>query len=93
MLKLRFVRAIPNVITYLSFVFPTNLIWFNLLHCNAMNFDSFSLGARHLFQNVVFFFSYMRLHMSYIVVFRIKISIRITKKKYVSVFEKNIFTV
>jgi hypothetical protein len=30
--------------------------------------------------------------MSYIVVFRIKISIRITKKKYVSVFEKNIFT-
>jgi hypothetical protein len=56
MLKLRFVRAIPNVITYLSFVFPTNLIWFNLLHCNAMNFDSFSLDARHLFQNVVFFF-------------------------------------
>jgi hypothetical protein len=27
MLKLRSVRAIPNVITYLSFVFPTNLIW------------------------------------------------------------------
>jgi hypothetical protein len=26
MLKLRSVRAIPNVITYLSFVFPTNLI-------------------------------------------------------------------
>jgi hypothetical protein len=25
----------------------------NLLHCNTMNFDSFSLGARHLFQNVV----------------------------------------
>jgi hypothetical protein len=71
MLKLRSVRAIPNVI----------------------NFDSFSLDARHLFQNVVFFFSYMRLHMSYIVVFRIKISIRITKKKYVSVFEKNILTV
>jgi hypothetical protein len=93
MLKLRSVRAIPNVITYLSFVFPTNLIWFNLLHCNAMNFDNFSLDARHLFQNVVFFFSYMRLHMSYIVVFRIKISIRITKKKYVSVFEKNILTV
>jgi hypothetical protein len=69
----------------------------NLLHCNAMNFDSFSLGARHLFQNVVLFFvfifSYMRLHMSYIVVFRIKISITITKKKYVSVFEKNILTV
>jgi hypothetical protein len=63
-----------------------------------MNFDSFSLGARHLFQNEVlffftFFFSYMRLHMSYTVVFRIKISLRITKKKYVSVFEKNILTV
>jgi hypothetical protein len=56
MLKLRSVRAIPNVITYLSFVFPTNLIWFNLLHCNAMNFDSFPLDARHLFQNVVIFF-------------------------------------
>jgi hypothetical protein len=49
-----------------------------------MNFDSYSLGARHLFQNVVLFKkknSYMRLHMSYIVVFRIKISIRISKKK------------
>jgi hypothetical protein len=34
----------------------------------------------------------MRLHMSYIVVFRIKISIRISKKKYVSVFDKNILT-
>jgi hypothetical protein len=45
-----------------------NLIW--LLHCNAMNFDSFSLGTRHLFQNVVL--------LSYIAVFRIKISIRIT---------------
>jgi hypothetical protein len=30
--------------------------------------------------------------MSYIVVFKIKISIRISKKKYVSVFEKNILT-
>jgi hypothetical protein len=50
--------------------------------------------ACHLFQNVVLFFSYISgLHMSYIVVFRIKISIRITKKKYVSVFEKNILTV
>jgi hypothetical protein len=62
-----------------------------------MNFDSFSLGARYLFQNVVIFLNFflilMRLHMSYIVVFRIKISIRITKKKYVSVFEKNILTV
>jgi hypothetical protein len=41
----------------------------------------------------VFFFSYIRLHMSYIIVFRIKISIRITKKKYVPLFEKNILTV
>jgi hypothetical protein len=66
----------------------------NLLHCNIMNFDSLSLGARHLFQKVVFFFfSYIRLHMSYIIVFRIKISIRITKKKYVPLFEKNILTV
>jgi hypothetical protein len=67
------------LITYLSFVFPTNLIWFNLLHCNAMNFDSFSLDARHLFQNVVFlFFLYEVTHV--IVVFRIQISIRMTKK-------------
>jgi hypothetical protein len=36
---------------YLSFVFPATLIW--LLHCNAMHFDSFSLGARHLFQKLV----------------------------------------
>jgi hypothetical protein len=33
----------------------------------------------------------MRLHMSYIVVFRIKVSIRITKKKYVSLFAKKYF--
>jgi hypothetical protein len=39
---------------YLSFVSPPNLIW--LLHCNAMHFDSFSLGARHLFQKLVLFF-------------------------------------
>jgi hypothetical protein len=64
-----------------------------------MNFDSFSLGARHLFQNVVVLFKKKNfLHevthvMSYIVVFRIKISIRITKKKYVSALEKNILTV
>jgi hypothetical protein len=38
----------------LSFVFPANLIW--LLHCNAMHFDSFSLGVRHLFQKLVLFF-------------------------------------
>jgi hypothetical protein len=43
--------------------------------------------------SVFFFFSYIRLHMSYIIVFRIKISIRITKKKYVPLFEKNILTV
>jgi hypothetical protein len=58
---------------YLSFVFPATLIW--LLHCNAMHFDSFSLGARHLFQKLVLFF-YVKLLFS----FRIKISIRITKK-------------
>jgi hypothetical protein len=46
---------------YLSFVFLATLIW--LLHCNAMHFDSFSLGARHLFQkfvskvSVIFFMS------------------------------------
>jgi hypothetical protein len=41
--------------------FPANLI--RLLHCKAMYFDSFSLGARHLFQKVVLFFnlfSYLR---------------------------------
>jgi hypothetical protein len=69
----------------------------NLLLCDAMNFDSFSLGARHLFQNVVLFkkkkFSYMRLHMSYTVVFRIKISIRITKKGMCPYLKKNILTV
>jgi hypothetical protein len=56
-----------------------------------MNFDSFSLGARHLFQNVVLFFkffSYMRLHMSYIIVFRLKISIRITKKSMCAYLKK-----
>jgi hypothetical protein len=51
--KMRFAQS-HYVITYLSFVFPANLIW--LLHSNVMNFDSFSLGTRHLFQNVVLFF-------------------------------------
>jgi hypothetical protein len=37
-----------------QFVFLATLIW--LLHCNAMHFDSFSLGARHLFQKLVLFF-------------------------------------
>jgi hypothetical protein len=35
-------------------------IW--LLHCNAMHFDSFALGARHLFQKLVSFF-YARLYL------------------------------
>jgi hypothetical protein len=48
MLKLR-----NPICYYLSFGFPANLIW--LLHCNAMHFDSFSLGARHLFQKLVIF--------------------------------------
>jgi hypothetical protein len=30
------------------------VIW--LLHCNAMHFDSFSFGARHLFQKLMLFF-------------------------------------
>jgi hypothetical protein len=34
--------------------FSSYLFW--LLHCNAMHFDSFSLGARHLFQKLVLFF-------------------------------------
>jgi putative effector of murein hydrolase LrgA (UPF0299 family) len=38
----------------LLFVFPDTLIW--LLHCNAVHFDCFSLGARHLFQKLVLFF-------------------------------------
>jgi hypothetical protein len=53
MLKLR-----NPICYYLSFGFPANLIW--LLHCNAMHFDSFSLGARHLFQKLVIF--YVRLY-------------------------------
>jgi hypothetical protein len=48
------VNALHFIGYYLSFVFPANLIW--LLHCNAMHFDSFSLGARHLFQKLVLFF-------------------------------------
>jgi hypothetical protein len=40
---------------YVKFYFMLNLIWL-LLHCNAMHFDSFSLGARHLFQKLVLFF-------------------------------------
>jgi hypothetical protein len=67
---------------YLSFVFPATLIW--LLHCNAMHFDSFSLGARHLFQKC---YTCDTLLFS-----ELKISIRITKKKYVIPFEKNILT-
>jgi hypothetical protein len=48
------ISAQSYMLFYLSFVFPATLIW--LLHCNAMHFDSFSLGARHLFQKLVFFF-------------------------------------
>jgi hypothetical protein len=55
-----------------------------------MHFDSFSLGARRLFQKLVLFF-YVKLYLLYIVVFRIKIFIRITKKKYVILFEKKYF--
>jgi hypothetical protein len=55
-------------------------------------FYSFSLGVRHLFQKLVLFF-YVKLYLWYIVVFRIKISTRITTKKYVFPFKKNILTV
>jgi hypothetical protein len=56
-----------------------------------MHFDSFSLGTRHLFQKLVLFF-FMGCYTLYmIVVFKIKISIRITKKKYVIPFEKKYF--
>jgi hypothetical protein len=55
-----------------------------------MHFDSFSLGARHLFQKLVLFF-FVKLYLWYTVVFIIKISIRITKKKYVIPFEKFFF--
>jgi hypothetical protein len=47
---------------YLLFVFPATLIW--LLHCSAMHFDSFSLGARHFFfQKLVLFFFYVKLYL------------------------------
>jgi hypothetical protein len=55
----RHLCAVPYVIFVICF--PANLI--RLLHCKAMYFDSFSLGARHLFQKVVLFFylfSYLR---------------------------------
>jgi hypothetical protein len=52
-----------------------------------MHFESFSLGARHLFQKLVFFFSYMRL----IVIFQNKNRSELLKKKYVFVFEKKYF--
>jgi hypothetical protein len=55
-----------------------------------MHFDSISLGVRHLFQKLVLLF-YVKLYL-YIVVFRIKISIRITTKNmYVFLFEKKYF--
>jgi hypothetical protein len=49
-----------------------------------MHFDSFSLGARHLFQKLVFFCDVICTCDTYIVVFRIKISIRISKKSMCS---------
>jgi hypothetical protein len=55
-----------------------------------MQFDSFSLGVRHLFQKLVLFFLcevILVIHCC----FRIKISIRITTKKYVFLFEKKYF--
>jgi hypothetical protein len=49
-----YIFSFKKLCYYLSFVFPANLIW--LLHYNAMHFDSFSLGARHLIQKLVLFF-------------------------------------
>jgi hypothetical protein len=54
-----------------------------------MHFDSFSLGARHLFQKLACYFFYVKLYLWYIVVFRIKISI--TKKRYVIPLKKKYF--
>jgi hypothetical protein len=48
---LRSVRAIPNVITYLSFVFPNNLIW--LIYYIVTQYILIASHARLLFQNVV----------------------------------------
>jgi hypothetical protein len=53
MLKLRYVRAIPNVIAYFSFVFPTNLIW--LIYYIVTQRILMASRACHLFQNVLFF--------------------------------------
>jgi hypothetical protein len=48
------IYAIPYAIICHLFFQLCNLIW--LLHCNAMHFDSFSLGVHHLFQKFVLFF-------------------------------------
>jgi hypothetical protein len=48
------------MLLFLSFVFPANLIWLLvLLHCNAMHFEIFSLGARHLFCHLSFFWEHL----------------------------------
>jgi hypothetical protein len=87
----RHLCAIPMLLhRYLLFIFPVTLIW--LLHCHAMHFDSFSLGARHLFQKLVFFLRCYTCD-TYIVVFRIKISIRISKKSMCSHLNFFFFTV
>jgi hypothetical protein len=44
----------PQSHMLLFVICPATLNW--LLHCNAMHFDSFSLGARHWFQKLVLFF-------------------------------------
>jgi hypothetical protein len=54
MLKLRSVRAIPNVITHLSFVFPTNLIW--LIYYIVTQWILIASRLVLVIQNVVLFF-------------------------------------
>jgi GT2 family glycosyltransferase len=56
----RHICAIPDVIICHLFFQLLTSIW--LLHCNAMHFDSFSLGARHLFQKLLLFF-YVKLYL------------------------------
>jgi hypothetical protein len=45
------ISAQSHMLLFVICFSPATLIW--LLHCNAMHFDSFSLGARHLFQKLV----------------------------------------
>jgi hypothetical protein len=74
---------------YLSFVFLANLIW--LLHCNAMHFDSFLLGVRHLFQVSVIFLCEVILVIH--CCFQNKNLYQNYYKKYVFLFEKKKLTV